>query len=320
VKKVNTIVVHQNPHLDEIVAVWFLRNFGEEKFPGVSEAKLTTWGRKELSRTTPEMCAMSGTLLVGLGGGMFDDHQDDGVRKDCAAGLVAKYLGLDKLGKLKKLINDTYLADAKCEGELYSKAEEVKNLNRYWVGSIDVERLYAQVEPAILAIVARQEEYLEAKKVFYKAYKQEVGPAAIVAVDKLDNRQFQCVARNMGGNVIVQRNADGLTQIFGFDDLQMDWLAARIRKHELYASQIKPRHFLSGEYLASAGTVPEVPHWHLDRNNLLNGSESFTDVPPSGIPFRELVNLVEKHAWELFQAKADGQDGEAQPKAEQAVA
>ena len=37
----NEIVTHERPHLDEIVAIWLLRRFGETRFPGISQAKVS---------------------------------------------------------------------------------------------------------------------------------------------------------------------------------------------------------------------------------------------------------------------------------------
>ncbi|MFA7252882.1 MAG: hypothetical protein WC027_03435 [Candidatus Paceibacterota bacterium] len=301
--KITKIALHQNPHLDEIVAVMLFRRYGEDKFPGVSTAKLVAWGKKELAQTPPEMAAMSGTILVGIGGGMFDDHGKS-PRQDCAATLVAKHLG--KMGNpvWGRILRDVFLADSEASGSMQSLAEEVKNLNRYWAGSLDVERVYALIEPMILARLGRQDEYLTASGRFESAYRNRIGgQIKLVAVDGLDNVQFQHVARAAGVDIIVQRGSSGLTQILGSKDLDMVGLAVRLRKTEIAKSNLRMSHFMDDEELAAVGTIEEIPHWYLEGGFLLNGSESFPDVPPSNIKFADLVHLVEKHLIEFCRPK-----------------
>jgi len=292
--KVSRIAVHQKPHLDELFAVWILRNYGEAKFPEISAAKLVVWGEGEATKISPEMATMSGTLLVGIGGGVFDEHRQ-GCEGECASTLVAKHLGVDKHPLLKRLLYDVMEADSNIDGSLHCLAEEIKNLNRYWVGSLELERLYFQFEPHIIARVERQKEYSRAKEHFKDCYRNRVGGVAIVA-DPDCNPQFQQVARSRGARVIVQRNSAGLTQIFGDKGLDMPGLAIRVRKLEIRRSGVRPPRFLNDEELSRVGTLEGIPQWYLDDNDfLLNGSESFEDVPPSSIEFKELVYLVEKH-------------------------
>lgn len=297
--KIIQIATHQNPHLDEHVAIMCLRRHGEEKFPGISTAKIVTWGKKDLARTPPEAAAMQGILLVGIGGGMFDEHGRDGKRQDSAAGLVAKCLGLDRDPVWQRILQDVFQADSKATGPLQPFAEEIKSLNRYWVGAIDVEKVYALIEPFILSRLARQEEYLAAKRAYKKARQGRINGVLTVAVEDLDNKQFQHVARSQGAKLIIQRASDGLTQIFGDEGLDMAFLAARVRSAEISASRINLGRFVRDEEFFSRGTMSVIPQWYYEGGFLLNGSESFTDVPPSQIPFDDLLVVVDRHLREL---------------------
>ena len=298
------IVVHNNPHLDELVAVWLLRNYGEQKFPEISRAKLVAWGKKDLARTPPEMAAMGGILLVGLGGGMFDDHVD-GRRLECATTLVAKHLEKADCPLLRRLLRGVFQADAEADGPLKWLADRVQGLNRYWCGSMDLEKLYHQVESDIMVEIERQKEYLAAKDRFAGCYHQRISGIEIAAADKMDNCQFQHVARSAGVHIIVQRNSDGLTQILTGGKVTMDLidLAVRIRKAEIVKGGLRPRHFLNDKDLSVNGTVSEIPQWYFEEGMLLNGSESFSDVPPSSIPFRDIVHLVERYVTEARRPK-----------------
>jgi len=301
--KVVKLGVHSSPHLDELVAVHLLRNYGEEKIPGVSTAVLTTYGKTELQQLSPETAAMQGILLVGIGGGMFDEHGRRGSRQDCAATLVAKHLGLDEDLLWPRFLRNVFLADAENRGPYTFVAELVKKLNRYWVGTLDPELLYKQVEPIIIALRVEVELLAEAEHRFRKAYKREINGYQLVAVDQLDNVEFQHVANRAGVNVVVQRGRDGLTQILmrhaSSDELDVPGLAVRIRKAEMAKSGIRPKRFLDDRALSAMGTLSDIPQWYVEKGNLLNGSESFRDVPPSGISFADLVHVVEKHLREL---------------------
>ena len=296
---VKQLIVHVCPHLDEIVAIWLLRNLGEKVFPGISKAKLVAWKKEDLRANPPEVALSNGSLLVGLGGGMFDDHLRDGQmrRTECAATLVAKHIGISGNPLYMQMLKEVFLADSEADGSLQWLAEEIKNLNRYWAGSIDLEVLYKHVEPFIIVQIERQREFLEAKKLHSERYRSRVCWVTISAADVVDNRQYQHAARAGGAKVIIQRNSNGLTQIFGCEDLDLPSLAMKIRKAELTEMRngARPTRFLSDDELREKGTLPEVPQWYVDDAFILNGSESFPDVPPSRINFRDLVRLVEKH-------------------------
>jgi hypothetical protein len=293
--RVNRIVMHQNPHLDELMATKLLKHHGEEKFPGVGKAQLVTWGKKELAANPLEMTIAAGSLLVGLGGGMFDEHGRDGERQDCATTLVAKHLGLMGDPTVGFLANAVFLADAKNDGPLKNLADTIKDLNRYWSGSCDLENLFQQFNVLMLVQIARREEYLEAKRIFKTRHKGRVNGITLAAAMGISNTQYQHAARQGGAEIIIQRDGEGHTQIFGGENLDMAGLSIRIRKAEMAKSKIRPTRFLNEMDLAARGTLADIPQWCYDHDNLLNGSESFTDVTPSKIDFHDLVLLVERH-------------------------
>lgn len=302
-QKVNTIAVHRNPHLDEWAAIKALREHGDVQFPGVSKARIMIWGKTELSHLPPRVTVYNETLLVGMGGGAFDDHVCL-PRKECATTLVVKYLGLDKDLAVKAFANSVFQADSQINGPAHALAEEIKRLNRYWVGSLDLEKMYLAIDPFLTAHVGYHKERIEAKKRFSICPKNRVNGYLIVAASELDNCQFQHVARGGGADIIVQRNSHGLTQIFSQESLDMPSLRAKVRKAEIAKSKLRFDRFLDDDYLSRPGTLPEIPQWYGEGSNLLNGSESFTDVPPSKIPLEQLVHIVEKHVAGLIKEKS----------------
>ena len=300
--KVSRIPVHRNPHLDELFGLWLLRNHGQEKFLGVKNVPIVIWGKAEVLANPPDVALATGSLCVGIGGGMFDEHGRNGhKREDCATTLIAKYLGLMDDPVIGFLAKGLFEADAhNADGRMKTLAEKVKEYNRYWAGSIDLEGLYRRVEVDIQVEIARRKERLEAKALWESRMRKTIAGVRI-AGGVFDNVEYQHVARKNGAQLIIQRNSDGLTQILSLNgkDLDMPELTRQVRLAEVKASRLKSSRLVSDEELRGQGTVPEIPHWHLDRNNLLNGSESYTDTPPSRIDIRELFQIVEKHLTEL---------------------
>lgn len=96
---INEILTHEYPDLDAILSVLLLRQFGEEKFPGVSEAKVIFSSAGQLpDDLTPRQLEKKGILAVDIGGGRFDSHPSvttGRAKKDrSATDLVAEYLGV----------------------------------------------------------------------------------------------------------------------------------------------------------------------------------------------------------------------------------
>ena len=107
---VKIIVVHPDPHPDELVAILFARSKpGLVYFPGADKAPIETWSKAdERLKHPPEDLARDGHLLIGIGGGLFDEHATEhGPMKHdgCASTLMAGLLSFDKVEQLKKLLN-----------------------------------------------------------------------------------------------------------------------------------------------------------------------------------------------------------------------
>lgn len=94
---ISEILTHEFPDLDAILSVLLLRKFGEEKFPGVSQAKVSFSSAGQLpDDLTPKQLEKKGILAVDIGGGRFDSHPSSTTGKAkhdrSATDLVAEYL------------------------------------------------------------------------------------------------------------------------------------------------------------------------------------------------------------------------------------
>jgi len=104
---VKNIVTHCRPHMDEMLAIWLLRIFGRQQFPGIQDARIVCL-KRELDRVYPD------DVYVGIGFGRFDEHRPDGRLPDtCAAILVAEELKLKHETSLTNLLEDALWCDTK---------------------------------------------------------------------------------------------------------------------------------------------------------------------------------------------------------------
>lgn len=103
------IILHAKPHADELLALLLLQKWGGTKFHGVETAEICLFGggSRLVSHNLPK-----GTLAIGLGGGVFDEHgRGEGKEEECTATLVAKKLGITQHLPLTKILAQTLRED-----------------------------------------------------------------------------------------------------------------------------------------------------------------------------------------------------------------
>lgn len=117
--KVRRIITQKNAHLDSICAALLLQRESEKAHPGVNTAKICPiWSSGTFSpdgRSWQEYLE-TGDILVGVGGGPYDEHRNDefGDRKargESALSLVAKALGLAHDCRYRRLVEEVTKAD-----------------------------------------------------------------------------------------------------------------------------------------------------------------------------------------------------------------
>jgi len=142
----------------------------------------------------------------------------------------------------------------------------------------------------------------------------------IAAVNDCNNKKISAAARNMGANLIIQRDKKGHTQIY-FDSKEVaklvpddpDWIpdlvAAVFRLEELLVqNRLTNGQLPEPEYLARADKIDEVPEWHYFKAPALkgvkeppgrffqNGSLTTQEVPLSKIPWDTALYLLDSIA------------------------
>ncbi len=102
--KLRLAVSHRGAHADEHVAAALIRRANPE-------ATVEFWDEERAKRT---FLGDSTVALIGIGGGMFDEHRLDGrLPGECAATLTAKELGLFDRSEYKTLLSEIRRADTR---------------------------------------------------------------------------------------------------------------------------------------------------------------------------------------------------------------
>ncbi|GAC1370216.1 MAG: hypothetical protein NVSMB39_2830 [Candidatus Saccharimonadales bacterium] len=300
-QQITVIETHEEPHLDELVAIFLLREFGTEVFPGADTAKLVFRRRniEDMAKTADEMEA-DGILLIGMGGGRFDEHAvGDKPRSDghSAASLMAEAIGCDKLPSLRGLIK--YATDCDLGGGdgSFGLAKMVGLLN--FLNPNDPLKVWSWTCEALRAHQAHQKTFFRDGKMFRshaRVVKHPYGDKTIkVASIQTDAKLMKAYAFSQFGglvDVLIQRNRRGNIQIFS-RGVDLKDLPAMIRAAELEKRGITINDDLD---LSAAGTMAKIPMWHYfpEGRMLLNGSNTARQVEESKLSLKDVQTLALK--------------------------
>ncbi len=301
--RIERIITHRWPHLDEILAIILLMQEGKRKFPGISKARIEySRAGEQPEGKSSEKHLEEGTLLIGLGGGIFDEHPtiEGGVRKkgESACSLVAKSLGIDKHPLYKDLVKKVTQADLSGVDMLHI-ANELKR--RYRLNPHNQEAGIHFGQDCIYNLLEQQRLFLEAIKICQHPDRQALAvnfPCLKVIFVKSDNFMVPAAARYLKIDVVIQRNESGNVQIFTTSpiDIKMDTVACALRCAEIdivieELSEKELSHF------SEDGKIPESPLWYLQvpGDNILNGSETTPDTPATGLKYHQIFGLVREY-------------------------
>ncbi|HVO28889.1 MAG TPA: hypothetical protein VMT81_02835 [Candidatus Paceibacterota bacterium] len=302
-----TIVTHRRPHFDEFVAIWLLVKFGEFVFGGISQALVEFWEEDRLAKS-PKEYEQEGVILVGIGGGRFDEHGKQNAERKmnmCAATLVAKELGLDEDDALKPLINFATRRDLKAaisDGARFELPEMVKTM--YRVNTAEM-KVWQWTFDAIQAIYDDATVFYErASQDFEKARAYSIqnsrGKVPVV-VGTSDVENFSKYARSAHGSragIVIQINTTGNLQIQTASRYRLDMsdTIRALRVEELKLKRYPPpdnwQRFW--DELAREENIPGCPEWyyHHEGQMILNGSLT-KDAPPTSLPIQQIEKLVQ---------------------------
>jgi hypothetical protein len=299
------LLTHERPHLDEIVAIWLLRKFGEQRFPGSGTAAVSFTSVRKLAEAglKPEDYEARGMLLLGVGGGRFDEHPtlEEGRKAgDCATTLVAKELGISDDPALAKILRFVRAADVEGNASPFDVSYVVKLLHPRF--PTDPHKV---IEWALVAIEAKYEE----QRRFFTVVKPEFDAKAKVEEIAVGQRRLRMVtidsdedgihkyARSEYGAraaVVIQRRAKGNVAVFGNKQAGVD-LREAAKLIRLAEQAAKGQMVTTDEErLTAEGQVPGAEEWfyHKQGQMLLNGSLTQADVPATRLGLDQIAELV----------------------------
>jgi len=301
--QIHTIVTHDRPHLDELIAIWLLRKFGEELFPGVGKAPVVFSRTKSnyYERSAVDL-EKEGVLLLGVGHGRFDEHPDNGSlakEGECCATLVAEALGVRDEVRLQKIFQFVVNNDLKGTFHPFDIAHLAKQL--YGRFPDCPECVIDWVSVALEAKYWEQDQFWSFKEEYDSAAnKVEIvsGDGVIrlvwMVTESEKSRGFAFSKEGGSQDVFIRQSSSGNVQIFGnprsavtlSDVVKVIRLEEQRAGGEIYETD--------WSVLRQDGTLVCVEEWYYQDEGkmLMNGSLTAPHVPPSKIPFDRLVSLV----------------------------
>lgn len=306
------IITHVWPHLDEIVAIRLLKKHGNEAYPGIRDARVDyiSTGLDPEGKTWQQH-QEEGTLLIGIGGGPFDEHPTfDADRKlgESACKLVAKHLKIDTHVIYKRLIELVTEADQSGVHEFHI-ANRLKT--RYRLNPNNPDKAIRLINDILddweqeqrLFVDARRQLQLMSNNKELDTITLSTGEEIKFVVIESDNYKMGAAARSLKIPLLIQKSpTKGFIQIFSDKErykFSLKRIAALIRKAESMINGMTDEEIskIDQPTLEREGKIPEAWNWYyqVPGQNLLNGAESAPDTPPTKIPLHIIVEVVKKN-------------------------
>lgn len=297
---------------DTIIAIFILKHFGKEHFPGIEDATFEVVPRLP-DNETEESLAQKGMLLVDVGGGMFDHHSKP--YQTTASSLITEYLGQKNNPALLKLLQFAERDDFYGKGIVSTDPLDrafglpglIASLNRKYVQEPAkvveiviplIDAFYAEEEKRAFEMPKELEDKLRSGRAdaFTVRHRGKTLKGIII---ETDNPSMAGFLRSRGGggyDVIALRLPTGHTNILTKQvqprvDLRSLCVLLRIQEAEARGVALEG----SPESLSVAGTMKEVPQWYFDpaTNSLLNGGPNPQGIEATTIDPFEFRKLLE---------------------------
>ncbi|MEI6479152.1 MAG: hypothetical protein WCO18_02560, partial [bacterium] len=309
-KKVSTIIIPTRIQNDTLASIFLLKNFGEALFPNIdrSEIKIVS----QVSESA-EVLLSKGTLLIDIGGGIFDHHRVTD-KKVTTTGIIADYLGIED----NPAFDMWFALVERCEffGKGIISSDPIDkafglpgllvNLNNLY--NNEPNTVYKILEPIINAHVEEQkkrtvdipkifQEKIDKGEVILFSVKQHGRKVKIAMLESDDSTMSGYLRSRNGGNyqVVVLHLSSGHVNIItkGVAKVDLTALAAILRKSEALISGKEITNDV--KVLSQHGRMSEVPEWYYDpaTNSIQNGGINPTGVKPTKISWVDMKRIVE---------------------------
>lgn len=310
-KPFHTIALPTRSQPDTIIAIFILKRFGEERFPGISGAKYEVRPRL-VDGETEETLLKEGIVPIDLGEGEFDHHAK--TTKTTSSALIAQYLGQKDNPALSKLLKFAERDDFFGKGIIstdpldraFGLSGLIGSLNRKYVNEpsrvIEIilpilEAFYEEEERRAFELPKELQDKLAEGKAFTFAVRQRGKKLSYIFIET-DNASMAGFLRSKNGgghDVVALRLSSGhvniLTRPMQKVDLRSLVVLLRIQEAENRGVVVSD----DPNKLAVTGVLAEVPEWYYDpaTNSLLNGGPNPQSVSPTAIDPLELKKLLE---------------------------
>jgi len=296
---VKKILIPNKPHLDPIVAIYLLGQYGKDKFPGVCDAKIIFW-EYGYNPTEDELRQFEkdGVLMIDVGDGLFDHHNKKDGNEETSASLVAAYLGIEKMPEISALLN--YVREDDLEG-LHNRFGDLA----YLIKEMYKQNIpFEQVLQFVLQILhffqnGQKEWHINVKKEFeekckiykIKRYKRKL-KVGIIESDNLQVANYGLSVNNL--SVVIQKRSSGHVMILTNKNHRIDLREsiAAIRKRELELNGYRKP--VDVKRLQFEGRDSLAPNWfyHGSLNSFLNGSDALNKTEATKVPFENIIRFV----------------------------
>jgi hypothetical protein len=304
---VRTIYLPSRPQVDTVLAVFLLRKFGEAAFPGVGEA--------DVQMHSQQTVAGEGALMLDCGGGEFDHHNAQ--PPVTASALVARALGVEGRGAIKKILDLAYRDDVHGKGIMSTDAIDrafglpglISSAARSYPSDprkiIEIfmpvlEAHYIEEEKRAEGMPREMERLAKEGKVETFDVRQR-GQSLRVIVLECDDPSMSGYLRSQNGgrhDVVAQWRTSGHLNITTRTvqhrpRVDLAPLAAALRKGEIMLSGGTIE--ADDEMLMKPGRIPGLENWYYDTatNSILNGGAHYAETPATKIPRAKLRGLIE---------------------------
>jgi hypothetical protein len=301
----HTIVVPTRLQTDTIIAIFLLKFFGKDMFPGVETAQVSIDNHVEGSESE---LMEKGFILLDMGHGRFDHHSSG----ETATYLVAKELNLFEDKALEKMIQLADRDDKEGKGTISTdsldRAFGLPGLIMAMNKSLPEEpnKIWAYMMPILWAHYSEEWRRHYGIPQEFEAIKEKGGVKEFETRHKgkkitgmyveSDNQSIAGWMRSKMGpyaDVVIIRNSKGyvsiLTKQIKRIDLRM--VAFLLRQKELAKSGIEESDWHT---LSQTARIDMVPEWYYDTatNSLLNGSLTSDSIPQTKLDTDALIDAI----------------------------
>lgn len=306
---IHTIVLPTRPQIDTTCAVFILRVYREDAFPGIGNAKVLVQGQIDSSKSFEEHLS-DGVLILDNGFYIYDHHGKDNV---CLTDLVIQNLGLSENRELTKLREfcrrDDFFGKGIISKDPLDRAFGLPGL------LVNINKKYPNDPNKVFEIMhelydAHVKEELRREYEIPEEISRRTEDGSLITFEcsqkgtKLkcciissDNLSIPGYLRSVGGgayDIVAQIRSTGYIAIMTKQNkaISLKGLALVVRLEELTARNLNLN--LSIEKLTSTGALDDVPNWYLDpaTNSLLNGSSSATNIEATKIDTSKIKEIL----------------------------